>query len=69
MKIEFKLSDDTRVSIEEFSDDPDIIDDVIISFKRWNEEKLDDDSFTLNLSTRSEIWEFHKALRYIAKVV
>lgn len=69
MKIEFKLSDDTRVTMEEFSSDPEIIDDVVISFKRWNEEKLDDDSFTLILSTRNEVWEFHKALRYVAKVV
>jgi hypothetical protein len=69
MKIEFKLSDDTRISIEEFSDDSDNIDNVVISFKRWDEEKLDDVSFTLILSTRNEVWEFHKALQYIAKVV
>lgn len=69
MKIEFKTEDGTIVNIEEFSNDPDVIDCLHISFRRWNEETLEDDKFMIVLSTRKEIWDFCKSLKYIAKVV
>lgn len=69
MRIEFKIEDGTIVDMEEFSSDSDVIDNIHISFRRWNEEKLEDDKFTFILSTRKEIWDFSKSLKYIAKVV